>query len=42
MTVTRSGDVHSGSETLGEFDPGDDASFARLLGDWTRLVPYRH
>jgi hypothetical protein len=29
------------SEVLGELDPGDDDGFARLLGDWTRLVSYR-
>lgn len=41
MTITRSGGVHGGSEILGELDPHDDDGFARLLGDWTGLVPFR-
>ncbi|MCK2238980.1 MULTISPECIES: hypothetical protein [unclassified Crossiella] len=28
-------------EVLGKLDPGDDDGFAALLGDWTRLVPFR-
>lgn len=41
MTVTRSGGIGRESEDLGEFDPGDDDGFAHVLGEWTRLVPYR-
>jgi hypothetical protein len=41
MTVTRSGSRDRQSEILGELDPHDDDGFARALGEWTRLVPYR-
>jgi hypothetical protein len=39
MTVTRL--ARLANEELGELDPEDDDGFARLLGEWTRLVPYR-
>jgi hypothetical protein len=41
MTITRSGSRDRQSEILGELDPHDDDGFARALGEWTRLVPYR-
>jgi hypothetical protein len=41
MTITRSGSRDRQSEILGELDPHDDEGFARALGEWTRLVPYR-
>lgn len=40
MKVTRSGSRDRQSEILGELDPHDDEGFARVLGEWTRLVPY--
>lgn len=41
MRISRSGGANGASETLGDLDPSDDDGFARLLGDWTRLVAYR-
>ncbi|MFK3983836.1 hypothetical protein ACI2K4_26080 [Micromonospora sp. NPDC050397] len=42
MTVRRRLSVVSlGYEEIGELTPDDDEGFARLLGEWTRLVPYR-
>jgi hypothetical protein len=41
MTITRSGSRDRQSEILGELDQHNDDGFARALGAWTRLVPYR-
>jgi hypothetical protein len=41
MIVTSSCGTPSQKIDLGELDPGDDDGFARILGEWTRLVPYR-
>jgi hypothetical protein len=40
MTITRSDSRDRQSEILGELHPHDDGGFARVLGQWTRLVPY--
>jgi hypothetical protein len=40
MTVTRAGSRDRESEILGTLDPNDNDGFARLLGEWTRIVPY--
>jgi hypothetical protein len=38
---SRRPDLRRPTEILGELDPHDDGGFARVLGEWMRLVPYR-
>jgi hypothetical protein len=40
MTVTSYRGTPSKQSDLGELDPRDDDGFARLLGQWTRQVPF--
>ncbi|RKT55551.1 hypothetical protein [Saccharothrix australiensis] len=37
LVITRR--LPGGSEVLGEVEPDDDDAFAKLLGEWTRLLP---
>lgn len=42
MEVRHKGpDVYASSTVTGELDPSDDGGFERLLGPWTRLIPFR-
>lgn len=40
MTVTSYRGQPSQQTDLGELDPRDDDGFARILGQWTRQVPF--
>ncbi|GAA2779000.1 hypothetical protein [Crossiella cryophila] len=40
MTITRK-NVEQGAQILGKLDATDDDGFAEVLGEWTRLVPFR-
>jgi hypothetical protein len=40
MTATTHRGYPSEQVNLGELDPRDDDGFARVLGEWTRLVPF--
>jgi hypothetical protein len=40
MTVTSYRGKLTQQSDLGELDPRDDDGFARILGQWTRQVPF--
>jgi hypothetical protein len=40
MTVTSYRGKPGQKRDLGELDPRDDDGFARILGQWTRQVPF--
>ena len=42
MTVTSHRGKPTQQSDLGELDSRDDDGFARILGEWTRQVPFWH